>query len=67
MAACQTRLSRQLDEALRDGMTAGDPPAVTEPAGDARDAHGCCCGTAGDAGAEPAQKSTKPPPSCCSG
>jgi hypothetical protein len=38
--------SRRLDEALDQGFPAGDPAALTEPAGDARDgADSCCAGT----------------------
>lgn len=64
MGTCKTaKTSRRLDEALEQGFPAGDPPALTEPAGDARDAQGCCCDP-------PSQAAKTPPPrqgACCGG
>jgi hypothetical protein len=67
MTTCKTAAaSRRLDEALADGFPAGDPAALTEPAGDVRDVAGCCCAgkTEGATSApEPAPKTA----SCCGG
>lgn len=67
MPACPTRLSRRLDEALEDGIPAGDFPTLTEPAGDARDGQPCCCGTEKDPGAEFVRRSTEAATSCFGG
>jgi hypothetical protein len=67
MTTCKTAAtSRRLDEALSDGFPAGDPPALTEPAGDIRDVSGCCCAEK-TARAEPTPKPEAKPASCCGG
>lgn len=49
MTTCKAAAtSRRLDEALDQGFPASDPASLTEPAGDARDADGCCCSGATD-------------------
>lgn len=66
MTPCKTpaAVDRQLDEALADSFPASDPPSLTEPAGDAREASGCCCGPATPPLAEaPAAKAK--PSGCC--
>lgn len=45
MTTCKAvATSPRLDEALAHGFSASDPAALTAPAGDARDASGCCGG-----------------------
>ena len=48
MITCKRRanhhLDMALDEALDQGFPAGDPPSLTEPSGDVRDAVGYGCG-----------------------
>lgn len=44
MDKCKTAaLNRSLDEALDQSFPASDPSALSQPAGDIRDAAGCCC------------------------
>jgi len=43
MTSRHNKTSQQLDQALEQSFPASDPPALTEPAGDAREAAGCCC------------------------
>ena len=67
MTTCKTAAaSRRLDEALADGFPAGDPAALTEPAGDVRDVAGCCCAET-TARATPAPEPAPRKSSCCSG
>ena len=62
MDTCKTHAtSRRLDEALEEGFPASDPPALTEPAGDARDVSGCCCSTPAEAPAAQKPKGS----GCC--
>lgn len=66
MTTCKTAVSsRRLDEALDQGFPASDPAALTEPAGDARDASGCCC--AGKSEPEPPPAPKAKTSSCCGG
>lgn len=44
MNACCNRTDEKLDRELEQTFPASDPPTLTEAAGDARDAAGCCCG-----------------------
>lgn len=56
-----------LDEELAQGFPAGDPASLTEPAGDWRDAKGCCCGPA-DAESAPSPVAVAiPAKACCGG
>lgn len=66
MSTCNTaKTSRRLDEALDQGFPAGDPASLTEPAGDARDAKGCCCnGPAGES-PPPAPAAAPKKAGCC--
>jgi hypothetical protein len=65
MTECPAPLSRRLDRELADGMPAGDPPTLTDPAGDARDLQGCCCGSAEGQRADVAERPTKAASNCC--
>jgi hypothetical protein len=66
MTTCKSAAtSRRLDEALDQGFPASDPAALTEPAGDARDVAGCCCGGKSEPEAPPAPKAKTS--SCCGG
>lgn len=68
MTTCKTAAtSRRLDEALDQGFPAGDPASLTEPAGDARDAAGCCCSDSAEE--RPSQPATpaRPASGCCGG
>ena len=65
MTTCKTAAtSRRLDEALADGFPAGDPAALTEPAGDVRDVAGCCCAAKSEHAA-PAPEPAPPKSGCC--
>jgi hypothetical protein len=63
MDTCKTAATdHSLDKALEESFPASDPAALTEPAGDVRDAAaGCCCG--------PSEATTSKPSSersnCC--
>jgi hypothetical protein len=62
MDTCKTAaMDRSLDKALDESFPASDPAALTEPAGDARDVAGCCCGPS-DA---PMPKPSDERSSCC--
>jgi hypothetical protein len=62
MDTCKTAATnRSLDKALEESFPASDPAASAEPAGDARDASGCCCGPAEAPKAKPASERS----SCC--
>ena len=66
MSTCKTRATdRSLDQALDHGFPAGDPAALTEPAGDAREAKGCCCGESEVKAADTA--APKKAGGCCGG
>lgn len=67
MTRCKTAAtSRRLDEALAQGFRPGDPAVLTEPAGDSRDASGCCCAEKAEGGA-PATAPEAKMTSCCGG
>lgn len=62
MDTCKTAATNSsLDKALADSFPASDPAALTEPAGDARDAAGCCCGPSETPKAKPSSERS----SCC--
>lgn len=66
MTICKTAAtSRRLDEALDQSFPASDPAALTEPAGDARDAPGCGCATKVEPAPSPVPKAKTS--SCCGG
>jgi hypothetical protein len=43
MTSRKDETNQQLDQALEQSFPASDPPSLTQPAGDARDAAACCC------------------------
>lgn len=68
MTTCKTAAEgRQLDEALADTFPASDPVSLSEPAGDVRNAAGCCCAPEESGRTGPAPVSQVRPSRCCGG